>query len=144
MSARETIVEACEQVLRDNPGCTTNGLLPELLASALDAFERERTVVAVRLLRVQPGDIVIFHFIEPLSAQEHDEFLKAMQPLGETHPDVRFLAAESVDDITVVRGPEYTIKPAECTGLDKLREVANRPMSREEFSEITGEGKQDG
>lgn len=83
--------------------------LASAIADAIEAYDRERTVVAVRLLRVQPGDIVVFHFIEPLSAQEHGEFLKAMAPLGETHPDVRFLATEGVDDVTVVRGPEYAL-----------------------------------
>lgn len=78
---------------------------------------REDFVKAVRLLSPKPGDIVVFH-LDGATQQECDEFAKSMKPVTEHIKDVKFIAVERVDDITIVR-PEPKTHPVEGDDLSR-------------------------
>lgn len=78
-----------------------------MIAAAVDAWcsaaKVELPQATVRLLRPAPGDTVLFHVRGRMDAEQHDEFLRSLEPLREQHPGVLFAAAERVDEITVVK-----------------------------------------
>lgn len=132
MNARVAAENAALAACRAADGLSSNERLAYAVAAAVDAYERERPIESVRLLRPAPGDAVMFH-VRRMSEQELNEFSTDLQPLREQYPGVLFVACE-VEGVSVVRPVQET---AGKTGLDKLREVANRPMSRDEFAEKT-------
>lgn len=109
-----------------------------MIAAAVDAWcsaaKVELPQATVRLLRPAPGDTVLFH-VSGMSMQQRDEFLRSLEPLREQHPGVLFTASDAVDEISIVRS--LTEQADGPTGLEKLRQVANRVASHEEFGQIT-------
>lgn len=104
MTAHETILAAVRRAMHEVGGSTARDALPHLVVAAVEAAQTEGAFKAVRLLRVQSGDIVVFHFDELISDQEMENFRRQVgEHLHERHPDVQFLAADRVSDITVVR-----------------------------------------
>ncbi len=99
----------------------------------VERFEEKTTaapelpaVQAVRLLRVQPGDVVVSHVEHGLSAQEVDEFMVSVgDRLRERHPEVTFMAAEQLADVTIVRPGEamerFAARLHEELGIDPDR-----------------------
>lgn len=140
VTPRGAAVDAAYRALKPGTDVRDRHAWAEAIAAAVDAYERERVVAIAHLLRPAPGDTVLFH-VSGMSMQQRDEFLRSLEPLREQHPGVLFTASDAVDEITVVRS--LTEQADGPTGLDKLREVANRPMSREEFDRIT-RGEADG
>lgn len=132
MNARVAAENAALQAARAADGLSGNERLAYAVAAAVEVYEKQRPVELVHLLRPAPGDAVMFH-VRAMTEQEFDEFSTSLQPLRERYPEVLFVACE-VEGISVVR-PLREV--AGKTGLDKLREVANRPMSRDEFAEKT-------
>lgn len=132
MSAREAAAQAARAALRVHHDEGHDQCLGHMVAAAVDAYERERPVESVHLLQPAPGDTIMFH-VRRMNMQELDEFLTSLQPLRERYPEVLFMAGE-VESVSVVRPLQET---AGKTGLDKLREVANRPMGWHEFAEKT-------
>lgn len=132
MSAREAAAQAAREALRVHHDEGHDQCLGHMVAAAVDAYERERPVESVHLLQPAPGDTIMFH-VRRMTEQEFDQFLTDLQPLRERYPEVLFVAGE-VEGVSVMRPLQET---AGKTGLDKLREVANRPMSRDEFDERT-------
>lgn len=105
MSAFEDALNATRAAMRAaGGGATAAEALPEMVVAAVRACRQEQAFKAVRLLRVQAGDIVVFHFDELISESEQAHFQRHVgEELRERHPDVQFLAADRVSDITVVR-----------------------------------------
>lgn len=132
MSAREAAAQAARAALRMHHDEGHDQCLGHMVAAAVDAYERERPIESVHLLRPAPGDAVMFH-VRSMSEQEFHEFSASLQPLRERYPEVMFLACE-VEGVSVMRPLQ---EMAGKTGLDKLREVANRPMGWHEFDERT-------
>lgn len=107
--------------------------IAQAIAAGIDAYERERPIESVHLLQPAPGDMVVFR-VRRMTGQEFDEFTAHLQPLHECYPEVLFTVCEGVEGISVMRPLQ---EMAGKTGLDKLREVANRPMGWDEFDERT-------
>lgn len=132
MNARVAAENAALAACRAADGLSSNERLAYAVAAAVDAYERQRPIESVHLLQPAPGDTIMFH-VRRMNMQELDEFLTSLQPLHERYPEVLVVVCE-VEGVSVVRPVQET---AGKTGLDKLREVANRPMSRDEFAEKT-------
>jgi hypothetical protein len=150
VSGREAIEQAIREGLRAyGDSVVSPEMLAYAIAAGIDVHERSQALKAVRLLRVQPGDIVVFHFDELISEQEMEHFrLSVGEHLRERHPDVQFLAADRVSDITVVR-PEYGIQ---VPSVQEMRDDAEARKRVEQLPDVeatlqgkfTGRGEIDG
>lgn len=132
MSAREAAAQAAREALRVYHDEGHDQCLGHMVAAAVDAYEQQRPIESVHLLRPAPGDAIMFR-VRAMTELQLDEFITSLQPLRERYPEVLFVACE-VEGVSVMRPLQEV---AGKTGLDKLREVANRPMSRDEFAEKT-------
>lgn len=138
MSARVAAENAALAACRAADGLSDNERLACVVAAAVDAYEKQRPIESVHLLRPAPGDAIMFR-VRAMTEMQLDEFMASLQPLRERYPKVLFVACE-VEDVSVMRPLQEV---AGQTGLDKLREVANRPMGWDEFNEKT-KGSTDG
>lgn len=106
IDAMEAALRAVQAELRAGHDVRDRSMWASAIARAIDAYQQalpKPAVEAVRLLRVRDGDIVVFHLDDRPTLAELNDFMESLQPLTAEHPGVKFIAAERVADITVVR-----------------------------------------
>lgn len=122
VTPRGAAVDAAYRALKPGTDVRDRHAWAEAIAAAVDAYERERVVAIAHLLRPAPGDTVLFHVRGRMDAEQHDEFLRSLEPLRKQHPGVLFTASDAIDEISVVR--PLTEQADGRTGLERLREAA--------------------
>jgi hypothetical protein len=126
-------VVAVLQALRTSGDVRDRQGLALAIAAGIDAYQQalpKPAVEAVRLLRVQSGDIVVFHLADHPSLKELDDFTNSLQPLTAGHPGVKFIATELVADITVVRPESLADAVEEVRPDPEIRSRARERMQQ--------------